>query len=89
MTREELAREELVSYLIEHGWKEEGSHGDVTVYTKESQKAAVTLMGDYMSYERTEGDDKMIAVDSPYDGLMLGNGRLYCIYGWGYVWVEL
>ena len=84
-----MTREELASYLLRHGWKEEGSHGDVTVYTKESQKTAVTLMDDYMSYERTEGDDKMIAVDCPYDGLMLGNGRLYCIYGWGYVWVEL
>ena len=84
-----MTREELAGYLIESGWKEEGSHGDVTVYTKESQKAAVTLMDDYISYERAEGDDKMIAVDCPYGGFKLKNGCLYCNYGWGYVRVEL
>lgn len=88
MTRE--TREVLDSYLLEHGWKNEGSHGDVTVYTKESQKAAITLMSDYMSYDRTEGDDKMmIAIDCPYDGFMLKNGCLYCNFGWGYVRVEI
>ena len=84
-----MTREELASYLLEHGWKNEGSHDDVTVYTKEEQKAAVTLMDDYMSYERTEGDDKMIAIDCPYDELMLKNGSLYCNFGWGYVRVEI
>lgn len=82
-----MTREELASYLLEHGWKNEGSHYDVTVYTKE--KAAVTLMDEYMSYERTEWDDKMIAVDSPYEELILKNGCLCCNFGWGYVGVEI
>lgn len=84
-----MTREELVDYLLEYGWKNEGSHDDVTVYTNEEQKAAVTLMDDYMSYERTEGGDKMIAFDCPYSGLMPGNGCLYRNYGWGYVRVEV
>ena len=84
-----MTREELASYLLEHGWKNEGSHDDVTVYTNEEQKAAVTLMDDYMSYERTEGGDKMIAFDCPYSGLMPGNGCLYRNYGWGYVRAEI
>ncbi len=84
-----MTRQELASYLVENGWKEEGSHRDLTMYSKEGQKAAVTLMDDYMSYERTEGDDKMIAIDCPYDGFMLKNGCLYCNYGWGYARVEL
>ena len=84
-----MTREELAGYLVEHGWKNEGSHDDVTVYTKEELKAAVTQMGDYMSYERTEGGDKMIAFDCPYSGLMPGNGCLYRNYGWGYVRVDV
>ena len=84
-----MTREELAGYLVEHGWKNEGSHDDVTVYTKEEQKGVITLMDDYMSYERTEGGDKMIAIDCPYDELMLKNGCLYCNFEWGYVRVEI
>ena len=84
-----MTREELAGYLVEHGWKNEGSHDDVTVYTKEEQKATITLMDEYMSYERNEGGDKMIAFDCPYSGLMPGNECLYRNYGWGYVRVDV
>ena len=84
-----MTREELASYLLRHGWKEEGSYKDLTMYLKEGLATAVSLMDNHMSYERTEGDDKMIAVDCPYGGFKLKNECLYCYFGWGYVRVEL